>query len=139
MRSKFEEKIAAQLREADVAFEYEETVLVYPKKVRSARCKECESKEVIQFHRYTPDFEVFPGLPDAYFIEAKGIFSPSDRNKMLLVRENYPHCEFRMIFQRDNKIPIRGPKKKKPTSYTEWAKFHGFKYAVREVPKEWLR
>lgn len=137
MRSKFEEKIAKQLEDADRGWVYEHYSFDYFKKVRSAKCSECDSKEVLQKHSYTPDFFV---IEPGFFIETKGIFSPSDRAKMLLMKEQHPKVEIRLVFQRDNKIPVRGkqPRKKKPTSYTEWAKFHGFKYAVGEVPKEWL-
>lgn len=142
MRSKFEEKIAKQMDDAGVNYEYEQSTYTYNKKVRSAECGDCRSKDVYQLHRYTVDFDVYVGhaATFGFHIETKGIFSPSDRAKMLLMKEQHPKVEIRLVFQRDNKIPVRGkqPRKKKPTSYTEWAKFHGFKYAVGEVPKEWL-
>lgn len=143
MRSKFEETIAKQIKELGGEYEYEGSTYLYEKKVRSAQCGDCNSSDVYQTHRYTPDFEVWGKRVQedgtlAFFIETKGVFSPSDRAKMLLIKEQHPKVDIRLVFQRDNKIPIRGPKKKKPTSYAEWAEFHGFKYSVGRVPAEWL-
>jgi hypothetical protein len=63
---------------------------------------------------YHPDFSITetPSL----IVEAKGIFSASDRKKMLLVKEQHPTREILMVFGRA-KNPIRKGSK---TTYADW-------------------
>ena len=46
-------------------------------------------------------------------IEAKGFFKPSDRRKMLAVKEAHPHLDIRFVFMRDNTLS-----KNSKTTYT---------------------
>jgi len=79
--------------------------------------------------RYTPDFILENGI----IIEAKGRFTAFDRAKHLLLRDQYPDEDIRFIFQYDNKIS-----RTSKTRYSDWCEKHGFKYAIREVPDEWV-
>lgn len=74
--------------------------------------------EYIKTHTYTPDFK----LTDNIFIETKGLFSASDRTKMLLTREQNPHLIFILVFQ----VPGLKLSKKSKTSYAQWCDKHGF-------------
>jgi hypothetical protein len=131
MRSKFEEKIAAQLEAADKGWVYEHYKFDYYKRVRSGSCKQCTSKDVVQKHIYTPDFFV---IEKGFFIETKGIFSPTDRQKMILMKEQHPGIEIRLVFQQDALIQH----KKKSTRYTAWAADHDYMSAVGGIPVLWL-
>lgn len=115
-RSQFERRIAEQLQKANVNFKYES---------ESIRYLMPESK-----HIYKPDFI----LPNGIMIEAKGRFDSDARKKMALVKEQNPDLDIRIVFQRDQ--PIR---KGSPTLYSMWADKLGYKYAVKDIPKEWVK
>lgn len=66
-------------------------------------------------------------------IESKGLFDLDSRKKMALVIEQNPKLDIRMVFQRDQPIN-KGAK----TTYSEWCDKRGIKYAIGEIPDEWL-
>ena len=115
MRNKFEKKIAKKLKDSGVEFEYEKESLNYtvPEKSR----------------RYTPDFFLKNGI----IIEAKGRWTVHDRQKMLLIKEQFPELDIRMLFQYDNFI-----RKGSKTRYSAWCEKKGIPYAIGEIPEEWL-
>ena len=115
-RSGFEKKVAQELEAAGVTYKYEQDIITY---VEPARTK-----------KYIPDFR----LPNGIIIESKGRWTLHDRKKMILVMEQNPKLDIRMLFQRDQKLN-KGSK----TTYTEWCEKRGIPYAVGEVPKEWLK
>jgi hypothetical protein len=116
-RSGLEEKIAKQLQEAGVKVEYETTKIRYivPESL----------------HTYTVDFV----LPNGIMIETKGRLVVADRKKHILIKEQHPELDIRFVFQ-NSKNPIRKGSK---TTYADWATKHGFKYADKEIPDEWLK
>ena len=116
-RSGLEEKIAKQLDEAGVPYEFEKLVLVY----------EVPKTQ----HKYTPDFHL---LNSGIILETKGYFEPKDRKKHIHVRLSNPDRDIRFIFQRAN----TRISKASPTTYGMWATKNGFLWADKEVPKEWL-
>ena len=80
--------------------------------------------------KYTPDFF----LPNDVIIEAKGFFKPSDRRKMLAVKEAHPELDIRFVFQRNNTIS-----KNSKTTYGAWCDKHGFKWCIfPNIPPDWL-
>ena len=112
-RSGFESKLAHQLKRSGVDFEYETLSIEYQR-----------------LSTYTPDFI----LPNGIIIEAKGVWTVEDRAKHLLVREQHPHLDIRMVFMRaSNKI-----NKKSKTTYAMWCEKKGIKYADKIIPKSWL-
>jgi len=116
-RSGFEKRLAEQLEEAGVGFEYEAEKLAYIVPARNAT--------------YTPDFFLQNGI----IIEAKGRFrTAEDRQKLLLVKETHPDRDLRLLFQNAN-LPIY---KGSPTSYAKWAEDHGFIYAEKRIPHKWI-
>ena len=117
-RSRLEERIADQLDEAGVKFEYENRKVKYTVPARHAT--------------YTPDFDL-----KKFLIEAKGYFrSASDRQKLVLVRKDNPDIDLRLVFQKANNPIYKGS----PTTYAKWAEDHGFKWADGGViPDEWLK
>lgn len=81
---------------------------------------------------YIPDYR----LPNNVILEAKGKLDRDARKKMALIKEQHPDADIRILFMRDNPI-TKGSK----TRYSDWAKAHGFIYAVSEkgvVPDGWL-
>jgi hypothetical protein len=116
-RSGLEESVAAELRSQKVQYEFEETKLKYTKPEK--------------LHTYTPDFY----LPAAdIFVETKGLFVTADRQKMKLIKEQYPDLDIRFVFSRSaSKIS-----KRSKTTYGMWCTKYGFKYADKHIPKEWL-
>lgn len=83
----------------------------------------------LSYHNYVPDWV----LPNGIIIEAKGRFTAVDRAKHLLVREQHPELDIRMVFAYDNKIH-----KNSNTRYSDWCDKHGIIYAFKKVPQEWI-
>lgn len=112
-RSGFEQTLANQLSRSGVAFEYETIKLEYQKVAT-----------------YTPDFI----LPNGIIIEAKGLWTVEDRTKHLLVREQHPHLDIRLVFMNAfNKI-----RKGSNTTYARWCEKKNILYANKQIPKQWL-
>ena len=128
-QSKWEARIANFLEERGIKFGYEVETWKYQIKPYNAKCFDCESKEVYEIRKYTPDFF----LPNGIVIEAKGKFTSAMRAKILAVIESNPDKDLRLLFAKDNYLT--SAKKKR---YTEWAKQKGIKSAVGEIPEEWL-
>lgn len=114
-RSGLEVKVATQLKECGVEAEYEKFKIRY-------RLEEDKT--------YTPDFK----LPNGIIIETKGRFVASDRKKHLLVKKQHPDLDIRFVFTNSKSKINKGSK----TTYADWCNQHGFLYADKEVPKEWL-
>lgn len=104
-RSKYEAKIAEQLTNLGLDWEYEPETLRYVPPVCT----------------YTPDFRINYPNGKTEYIEVKGYLDPLSRNKMLCVKQQYPNLNFSFHFMRDNKL---GSKSK--IKYTDWAIKHGF-------------
>lgn len=115
-RSGLEEKVGAFLSEHGVDYDYEEVTLRYEVPARAAR--------------YTPDFI----LPNGIIIETKGRWVTADRQKMALIKEQHPDLDIRMVFSR-SKTTISKTSK---TTYAMWCVKHGFPYADKFPPREWL-
>lgn len=115
-RSGLEELVDNTLKSIGVDGEYEQHKIVYTKPATQ--------------HRYTPDFK----LPNGIFVETKGRFVTADRKKHLLIKEQHPDLDIRFVFQNaNNKIS-----KKSKTTYADWCVKHGFLFAEKEIPEEWL-
>lgn len=114
VRSGFEAKLLKQLKATKTKFGYESTKIKYVVPERVAT--------------YTPDFVLKNGI----IIEAKGKFTSADRKKMILVRDQNPELDIRLVFMRDNKIS-----KVSKTTYSMWSEKNGFDYAIGEIPESW--
>lgn len=115
-RSGLEQRIAQELDDAGIAYEYEKSVITYIKPQKSAR--------------YTPDFV----LPNGIVIESKGRFLTADRQKHLLLQQQYPDLDLRFVFSRSKEKLS----KKSKTTYAAWCEKHGFTYADVSIPDSWL-
>ena len=109
----FEAKLATQLNTLGCGFTYETLVIEYMKK-----------------GTYIPDFI----LPNGIIIEAKGLWTPEDRKKHLLVREQHPDLEIRMVFQNANNKIRKGSK----TTYGTWCDKKNIKWSNKVIPTSWL-
>lgn len=110
-----EKRVALQLKGAKVPFTYEDDKLKY---------------HVARDHTYTPDFKLSKGR----YLEVKGLFTSQDRVKHLHIKAQHPKADIRFIFDNSNKRLSKASK----TTYAAWCNKHGFKYADKEIPKEWL-
>jgi hypothetical protein len=115
-RSGLEENVATQLKKLGVTAEYETTKIKY-------RVEEDRS--------YTPDFV----LPNGIIIETKGRFVAADRKKHLLIKKQHPELDIRFVFSNSKTKLSKGSK----TTYGAWCTKHGYLYADKEVPLEWLK
>ena len=120
-RSKVEQKGADQLTEAGIEWVYEKEKLKYTIPSREAN--------------YLPDFRIGV-LPKVIYLEFKGWpFEAEDRQKMILVRDQNPDKDIRIVFQ--NALQKLYTKSK--TTVGEWASEHNFKWADRGiVPTAWI-
>lgn len=116
-RSGLEERIAEYLTSKGVRFSFETLKVPYVKP---------ETK-----HTYTPDFILDNGI----IIETKGRWLLDDRKKHLLIREQHPHLDIRILFQNAHSKISKGSK----TSYADFCDKHGIPYAHRTIPEGWLK
>lgn len=115
-RSGLEARIGGQLEDLGVDYTYEDEKIEYIKPAKTAR--------------YTPDFK----LPNGIYIEGKGRFITEDRQKHLLIKQQFPDLDIRFVFSNPNgRIG-----KKSKTTYAMWCEKHGFKYAKEQIPVEWI-
>lgn len=114
-RSGLEEKVSRQIAEAGLPVKYEQEKIAYIWPERNST--------------YTPDFQL-----GAFFVETKGIWSVEDRQKHHLIREQHPDLDIRLVFSNQNARLYKGS----PTTYAAYCDKHGFKYANRTIPEEWL-
>ena len=118
-RSGLEEKVSAQLQTASALYEYE------PKEGKIAYTKP------LSLHKYTPDFT----FPDCHIIiETKGRFLLQDRSKHLLIKEQHPEYDIRFVFSNSKSKLGKGSK----STCGSWCDKHGFQYADKLIPDEWL-
>jgi len=115
-RSGLEEVVDSTLKQRNIDGEYEKHKIKYVVPATD--------------HTYTPDFR----LPNGIFIETKGRFVVEDRKKHVLIRKQHPELDIRFVFQ-NSKNKIR---KGSPTTYADWCVKHGFIYADKTIPQEWL-
>jgi len=114
-RSGLEEDTAEFLRTKNVEFTYEK------EKIRWLDMK---------YRTYTPDFVLANGI----IIETKGRFISNDRRKHKEIKDQYPDLDIRFVFSNSNQKLYKGAK----SSYGDWCKKNGFKYADKVIPDEWL-
>ena len=99
MRSKFESRIAKELRDAGMKYDYELYSYEYEDPISSPRtsCADCGSSEIYTIRWYTPDFFLKNGI----IIETKGKFTARNRRTMLAMRKSHPGVEIKMLFMRE--------------------------------------
>ena len=112
---KSEQRVALQLKEAGVSFDYESERIPYR-----------IERDVF----YRPDFRLSNGI----IVEVKGWFTSEDRMTHLRVQKQHPTLDVRFIFDNPNKPINKGSK----TSYAQWCEKHGFLWSTKEIPIEWL-
>ena len=86
--------------------------------------------EDLRYRTYTPDFQLDNGI----FIESKGLFDNEDRRKHREIRKQHPELDIRLVFSNAQAKLYKGSK----TRYSGWCEKHGFKWAHRVIPLEWL-
>jgi len=115
-RSGLEERIAEQLDQLGVEYTYEKVKLKY---IRPA-----------SEHIYTPDFVLANGI----IVETKGRFLLADRMKHLMVKKHNPDLDIRFVFSNSNARISKTSK----TTYAMWCRKHGYQFADKTIPEEWL-
>lgn len=83
--------------------------------------------------RYYCDFIVTTKSGRILYIERKGRFPRPGRFKFEKILEANPNIDIRIVFQKDNLLQ-KGAKSR----YSDWCKKRNIRYAVGEIPKEWL-
>lgn len=115
-RSKYEEDVCSRLDKAKILFDYETINLHY---------------QVTEQRKYIPDVI----LPNGIIVELKGRFTAKDRKKMLLVMNQHPDLDIRMVFMRpNNKL-----NKHSRTTYAQWCDKNNIKWANKYIPEQWIK
>ena len=116
-RSGLEERVAEQLDQLGIEYTYEKVKLKY---IRPA-----------SEHIYTPDFVLANGI----IVETKGRFLLADRMKHIMVKKHNPTLDIRFVFSNSNARISKASR----TTYAEWCRKNGYKYADKTIPLEWLQ
>lgn len=116
-RSGLEDKVADQLRSLSIPVHYEATKIRYTPPLKTKT--------------YSPDFI----LPNGIIIETKGRFVTADRQKHKHIKAEYPRLDIRFVFSNPNNRISKTSR----TSYGAWCADHGFTYAAKLIPREWLK
>lgn len=114
-RSGLEVSVSKQLNDLGRDFAYEAVKIQY---------------DVQETRRYTPDFILDNGI----IVETKGRFLSDDRKKHLLIKSQRPDLDIRFVFSNSNSKINKGAK----STYADWCNKHGFLYADKTIPLEWL-
>jgi hypothetical protein len=112
--SEFERKVAADLTERGVSFDYEEEQLLY-----EIPCA------------YTTDFT----LPNGVIVEAKGYMDADERRKLRELKRAHPDRDIRLLFQRASNRISRAVRS---LTYGQWATRAGYLWAEGRIPDTWL-
>ena len=120
-RSGLEEKVSRQIADAGLKVDYETDKVKYIWPEREAT--------------YTPDFKLPSKDGGFFFVETKGLWTVEERQKWHLVTSQHPDVDFRLVFSNQNARLYKGS----PTTYATYCDKHGFKYANKTIPEEWLR
>lgn len=115
-RSGLEDDIAKDLKDRGVEFEYEKLKVQW---------------QLLENKTYTPDFK----LPNGIIIESKGRFVQADRKKHLIIQYQHPFLDIRFVFSNSRSKLYKGAK----STYGDWCNKHGFLYADKRIPDEWLK
>ena len=116
VRSGLEDVICQELRSRGIPYKYEELTLTYvqPEKKR----------------KYTPDIVLENGI----VVEIKGRWVTADRQKIAMVKEQYPEMDLRMVFS-NSKTKLSKISK---TTYGDYCNKLGIPYADRMIPDSWI-
>ena len=114
-RSGLEDDIAKDLKDRGVNFEYEKLKVQW---------------QLLENKTYTPDFK----LPNGIIIESKGRFVQADRKKHLIIQDQHTFLDIRFVFSNSRSKLYKGAK----STYGDWCNKHGFLYADKRIPDEWL-
>lgn len=119
-RSGLETKCSKKISEFghEVCYEQVKISYIQPEKSRS----------------YTPDFKI-KTKDGCFYIESKGRWTMDDRKKHLLIKDQYPNLDLRLVFQNCNTKLYKGS----PTTYANFCDKHDLVYACKDIPDEWLR
>jgi hypothetical protein len=116
-RSSLETKILNDLDSRDVSYGYETIRVPYT---------------VVSNRNYTPDVILNGG---EIWVEIKGWFKPEDRAKMRHIKSNYPDQDIRFVFAK----PYNYLSSRSKTTYAQWCDKHGFIWAEKTIPNEWVK
>ena len=118
-KSGFEKRVSRQIEDAGLSVQYETDQITYTWPERQAT--------------YTPDFKL-PKQGGFFYVETKGRWDVDDRQKHLLIKDQFPDLDIRLCFLSDGRLY-----KGSPTRYSEYCEKHGLRYSLKHIPEDWLR
>jgi len=118
IRSGLEDVICQELTAKGIPYKYEELTLQYTQPAKR--------------RKYTPDIVL---ENSGIVIEIKGRWVTADRQKIAMVKQQYPEIDLRMVFS-NSKTKIS---KQSSTTYGSYCDKLGIPYADKTIPDEWLK
>lgn len=150
-RSGLEEVVAEDLKRRGVEAKYEAVKIQYTKPSKPStytpdfviekeqKCPQCRGRGYCKHITGERDDCSWCGGTGVYkedlIIETKGRFVTADRQKHLLIKKQHPDLDIRFLFQ-NSRARISKTSK---TTYADWCRKHGFIYADKVIPEEWLK
>ena len=98
---------------------------------RGAKYEPLRFSYAVKVRGYCPDFILENGI----VIEVKGWFTSADRTKMLAVKAQHPDLDLRLVLA----TPRQRLRPSSKTTQAMWCEQHGFPWAERDVPEEWMQ
>ena len=118
IRSGLEDVICQELTAKGIPYKYEELTLQYTQPAKR--------------RKYTPDIVL---ENSGIVIEIKGRWVTADRQKIAMVKQQYPEIDLRMVFS-NSKTKIS---KQSSTTYGSYCDKLGIPYADKTIPDDWLK
>ena len=115
-RSGLELTIAEKLKTDKVSFRYEAVKIEW---------------QDLAYRTYTPDYILDNGI----IVEVKGRFITADRRKHIEIKKQHPDLDIRFVFMNARNKIYKGSK----TTYSDWCVRHGFEWAEKSIPTDWLK
>lgn len=119
-RSGLEDSVNESLQSTGLSYGYETEVITYVQPAVS--------------RKYTPDFVMTKKAGGTMYLETKGRWVKTDRQKFDWIFDQYPDIDIRFVFQNPNAKLYKGSK----TTYAQYCDKKGWKWAKKDVPQEWL-
>ena len=119
-KSGLEDNLAEQLKKNHKKFLYESEKISYIQPASN--------------HTYTPDFVLQKKTAGTLYLETKGRWVKTDRQKFDWIFDQHPNIDIRFVFQNPNAKLYKGSK----TTYAQYCDKKGWVWSKKEIPQQWL-
>jgi hypothetical protein len=129
IRTKLQDDICNTLLKAGIPYYHRETA---PRGEEIALAVDLPGRK--RSARFWPTYVVTCDDGQRIVIQQKGRFVTSDRQRLVLLKQQHPSIEFRLVFS-NSKQRISSTS---PTTYAMWAQRYGFPFFDKVPSKAWI-